>query len=67
MKDCDVTAQTITFVDENGEEYTRQVSQIWTRVMGYCRPTSSFNIGKRGEFAARKYFKEPEGLSDGDD
>lgn len=37
----------------------RTPCEIWTRVMGYHRPISSFNIGKKGEFADRKYFKEP--------
>ncbi len=36
----------------------RQVCEIWTRVMGYHRPMSSFNIGKKGEFHERKYFDE---------
>ncbi len=36
----------------------RTKCEIWTRVMGYHRPTSSFNIGKQGEFAERKYFVE---------
>ena len=40
----------------NDSERTR--CEVWTRVMGYHRPTSSFNIGKQGEFAERKYFKE---------
>ena len=31
---------------------------IWTRVMGYHRPISSFNIGKQGEAAERRYFSE---------
>lgn len=39
------------------EERTK--CEVWTRVMGYHRPTSSFNIGKKGEVAERKYFKEP--------
>jgi hypothetical protein len=26
--------------------------------MGYHRPMSSFNIGKKGEFHERKYFRE---------
>ncbi|GAA1467951.1 ribonucleoside triphosphate reductase [Microbacterium thalassium] len=30
--------------------------EVWTRVMGYFRPVSSFNIGKRGEAAERVYF-----------
>jgi anaerobic ribonucleoside-triphosphate reductase len=36
----------------------RQPCEIWTRVMGYHRPTSSFNIGKKGEVHDRKYFSE---------
>lgn len=36
----------------------RQPCEIWSRVMGYCRPVSSWNIGKKGEFAERKYFTE---------
>jgi len=36
----------------------RQRCEIWTRVMGYHRPVSSFNTGKKGEFAERVYFKE---------
>jgi len=38
----------------------RQPCEIWTRVMGYHRPMSSFNIGKKGEFHERKYFSEKE-------
>lgn len=38
----------------------RQPCEIWTRVMGYHRPMSSFNIGKKGEFHERKYFSERE-------
>ncbi|ABA47568.1 Conserved hypothetical protein [Burkholderia pseudomallei 1710b] len=36
----------------------RQPCEIWTRVMGYHRPVSSFNVGKQGEFHERKYFRE---------
>ncbi len=36
----------------------RQPCEIWTRVMGYHRPVSSFNIGKKGEFYERKFFVE---------
>jgi len=32
--------------------------EVWTRVMGYHRPVSSFNIGKRGEHAERTPFLE---------
>ena len=37
----------------------RQKCEVWTRVMGYHRPKSAFNIGKQGEFDERKYFAEP--------
>lgn len=36
----------------------RQPCEVWTRVMGYHRPVASFNRGKQGEFAERKYFRE---------
>ncbi len=36
----------------------RQPCEVWTRVMGYHRPTTSFNLGKQSEMAERKYFKE---------
>ncbi|MBC3808540.1 hypothetical protein H8K52_14440 [Undibacterium seohonense] len=36
----------------------RQVCEVWTRVMGYHRPVSSFNTGKKGEFYERTYFEE---------
>ena len=32
--------------------------EVWTRVMGYFRPVSSFNIGKKGEHAERTHFQE---------
>ncbi|MFG3498119.1 ribonucleoside triphosphate reductase [Streptomyces sp. NPDC047928] len=32
--------------------------EVWTRVMGYHRPVSSFNIGKKGEHAERTHFTE---------
>ena len=32
--------------------------EIWTRVMGYHRPVSSFNKGKQGEFHERVFFEE---------
>lgn len=48
------TPQTITLTDAE-----RQPCEIWTRVMGYHRPVSSFNRGKQGEFHERKCFVEP--------
>lgn len=37
----------------------RQPCEVWTRVMGYFRPVSSFNRGKQGEYRERKCFLEP--------
>jgi len=45
--------QTITITDEE-----RQECEVWTRVMGYYRPVSEFNIGKKSEHAERRFFKE---------
>ena len=39
------------------EERTR--CEVWTRVMGYHRPVSSWNPGKQSEHAERRYFREP--------
>ena len=36
----------------------RTKCEIWTRVMGYCRPVSNFNKGKKSEFYERKFFTE---------
>ncbi len=36
----------------------RQPCEVWTRVMGYHRPVSSFNIGKQGEHHERQFFAE---------
>lgn len=36
----------------------RQKCIVYTRVMGYHRPTESFNTGKLGEHKQRKQFKE---------
>lgn len=32
----------------------RQRCEIWSRVMGYLRPVSSWNKGKKSEYAERK-------------
>lgn len=36
----------------------RQPVECWTRVMGYFRPVSQFNVGKKSEFAERQWFLE---------
>jgi anaerobic ribonucleoside-triphosphate reductase len=41
----------------------RQKCEIWTRVMGYYRPVSEFNIGKKGEHIERAYYAESKVIS----
>jgi len=36
----------------------RQICEIFSRSMGFIRPISWFNIGKRAEYDERKMFKE---------
>jgi hypothetical protein len=43
-------------IDLNPEERTR--CEVWTRVMGYHRPITSFNPGKQSEHADRKFYNE---------
>jgi anaerobic ribonucleoside-triphosphate reductase len=52
--DCTESLETVALKDEE-----RQRCEVWTRVMGYHRPVSSFNVGKQGEFAERICFREP--------
>ena len=40
------------------DEQERQKCEVWTRVMGYHRPVSSFNKGKKSEHSERKHFVE---------
>lgn len=45
--------------DTELKDEERQPCEVWTRVMGYHRPVSSFNIGKKGEVSERTFFREP--------
>lgn len=36
----------------------RQRCEVWTRVMGYHRPVSQFNVGKQSEHRERRHFRE---------
>jgi hypothetical protein len=46
------------FYDANGNEVRRTPCEIYTRVMGYHRPVTFFNNGKKSEFYSRTYFDE---------
>lgn len=43
-------------IELKDEERTR--CEVWTRVMGYHRPLTSFNPGKKAEHDQRKFFVE---------
>ncbi len=51
---ADETPDSSSLLD--GEQ--RQPCEVWTRVMGYHRPLSSFNRGKQGEHHERVCFRE---------
>lgn len=53
-------AESVQAIQETFElrDEERQPCEVWTRVMGYHRPTSSFNAGKKGEHAERRYYVE---------
>jgi len=55
MSEHDVSPEDGVMLRE--EERTR--CEIWTRVMGYHRPVSMFNAGKRSEHKDRLHFEEP--------
>lgn len=40
----------------------RQPCEVWTRVMGYFRPVSNYNKGKKSEFAERVYFDQKKAM-----
>lgn len=40
------------------EDNERQRCEVWTRVMGYHRPVSQFNAGKKSEHRERRFFLE---------
>ena len=45
-----------TPIELKDDERTR--CEVWTRVMGYHRPVSAFNAGKRSEHTERRCFVE---------
>ena len=49
---------TINFDDVRLSDEERQPCEVWTRVMGYLRPYSEFNVGKKSEFRSRVCFSE---------
>lgn len=50
-------SQTIQAQQPDDTQSKRTRCEIWTRVMGYHRPVSHFNIGKKSEHYSRKHFQ----------
>ena len=42
----------------SGSSGTRTKCEVWTRVMGYHRPVSQYNKGKKAEYYSRLPFSE---------
>lgn len=40
------------------KEKKRTRCECWSRVMGYHRPVSHYNHGKKSEFYSRRYYSE---------
>jgi hypothetical protein len=43
-------------VDTNEKKTCEQACEVWSRVVGYYRPTNNWNKGKQHEFALRRPF-----------
>lgn len=54
---------TINIEDIKLNDAERQPCEVWTRVMGYYRPVSEFNVGKKSEFYSRVCFSESKALN----
>ena len=56
MNHMTVPPQALNAAALTDEERTR--CEVWTRVMGYHRPVTSFNKGKKSEHRERRFFVE---------
>ena len=56
MNDMSIPTQAPDTAVLTDEERTR--CEVWTRVMGYHRPVTSFNKGKQSEHHERQFFVE---------
>lgn len=53
----------MTIEDIKLNDSERTACEVWSRVMGYHRPVSEFNRGKKEEFYERKCFTEEKAVS----
>lgn len=56
VESADLSPDSMLIKMKDGTEH--RLCEIWTRVMGYCRPVHEFNKGKKSEFYTRTSFKE---------
>lgn len=54
----------INIADIKLADEERQACEVWTRVMGYFRPVSEFNKGKKSEFYSRTCFCESKAVAE---
>ena len=52
----------INIEDVKLDNSERQRCEIYSRVMGYIRPTTEYNVGKMGEFKSRLCFCEDKAI-----
>lgn len=65
-KDVEDVSSTFEVTFKDGS--VRRICEVWSRVMGYLRPTTEYNTGKYEEFVSRKTFKvDNDGEDDGND
>ena len=53
----------MTIEDIKLDDSERTACEVWSRVMGYHRPVSEFNRGKKEEFYERKCFTEEKAVA----
>lgn len=63
LKVHNIDPETVSYVDENmlvtfKDDTQRRICEVYSRVMGYIRPSTEYNVGKMGEFKSRKCFEE---------
>ncbi len=56
VETADLDPNTMLIKMKDGSEH--RLCEVWTRVMGYCRPVHEFNRGKKSEFYTRTNFSE---------
>ena len=55
-EDIESVSSTFEVTFKDGTQ--RRICEVYSRVMGYIRPSTEFNVGKYSEFEGRKEFTE---------